>query len=247
VVKIANENPTWGYHRIQGALANLGQTISDQSIANILKEHGIEPAPERKASTSWSTFLKAHWDVLSAIDFTTIEVWTKHGLTTFYLLLVMELKTRRVHLAGCTPNPKDTWMMQISRNLTDYEDGFMRDKNYLLIDRDAIFSQKFRDTLETSGCTPVRLPPRSPNLNAWIERFHRSIKSECLERMIFFGEESLRKAVQQFLAHYHTERNHQGLENRIIEPDIAPPSIDGPIQCRERLGGILRYYYRSAA
>jgi transposase InsO family protein len=167
--------------------------------------------------------------VLSAIDFTTIEVWTKHGLTTFYLLLVIEIKTRRVHLAGCTPNPNETWMMQISRNLTDYEDGFLRDKKYLLMDRDAIFSQKFRDTLKTSGCSPVRLPPRSPNLNAWIERFHRSIKSECLERIIFFGEVSLRKAVQQFLAHYHTERNHQGLENRIIEPVWSKNSADRSI------------------
>jgi HTH-like domain len=106
VLRMARENPTWGYDRIQGALANLGHETSDTTVGNILKAHGIEPVPQRKRQSTWKTFLKAHWDVLAAIDFTTIEVWTKGGLVTFYLLFIMELATRRVHFAGCTENPQ---------------------------------------------------------------------------------------------------------------------------------------------
>ncbi|HVC93370.1 MAG TPA: hypothetical protein VND64_06745, partial [Pirellulales bacterium] len=124
VLSFAKENPAWGYDRIQGALANLGHEISDATVGSFfLKTNGVEPAPVRKKTTTWTTFIKAHWDVLAAIDFTTVEVWTKRGLVTFYLLFVMELKTRTVHFAGCTPNPNEAWMKQIARNLTNVEDG----------------------------------------------------------------------------------------------------------------------------
>jgi transposase InsO family protein len=247
VLRIARENPSWGYDRIQGALANLGHEVSDQTVGNILKEHGIEPAPDRKRQTTWKTFLKSHWDVLAAIDFTTVEVWTKGGLVTFYLLFVMELKTRRVHFAACTPTLGDAFMKQIARNLTDPFDGFLKDKKYVLMDRDTNFSSAFRAVLEGADVQPVRLPPRSPNLNAHLERFHLSIKSECLCRMIFFGEKSLRRAVTNHLEHYHVERNHQGLGNKIIEPGDEVGAAAGKIECRERLGGLLNYYYRDAA
>ena len=184
LLRMARENPTWGYNRIQGALANLGHDISDTAIGNILKQHGIEPAPERKGSTSWKTFIQAHWDVLAAIDFTTIEVWTKSGLATFYLLFVMELSTRRVQFAGCTTNPEDGWMMQMGRNLIDSEEGFLRDKRFILMDRDKKYAESFRVLLKESGIEPVQLPPKSPNLNAHIERFMRSLKEECLERLM---------------------------------------------------------------
>jgi putative transposase len=247
VLQMARENPSWGYDRIQGALANLGHQISDQTVGNILKAHGIEPTPERKRQTTWKTFLKAHWEVLGAIDFTTMEVWTKGGLVTYYLLFVMELATRRVHFAGCTPNPDGPWMQQIARNLTDAEDGFLRGKRYVLMDRDGKFSPAFQEILKSEGVEPVLLPAKSPNLNAQLERFHRSLKSECLERMIFFGETMLRNAVGEFLAHYHQERNHQGLDNRILVPGAEVGQIAGEVACRERLGGLLRYYHRAAA
>ncbi|MDF1844497.1 MAG: hypothetical protein P1U77_24025 [Rubripirellula sp.] len=109
-VKFAKENPTWGDDRIGGALSNVGCHICDSTIGNILKVHGIEPAPVRKYTVSWETFLKAHLDVMAAIDSTTVEVWTKVGLTTFYLLFVMELKTRRVKFVGCTANPNEAWL-----------------------------------------------------------------------------------------------------------------------------------------
>jgi transposase InsO family protein len=247
VVQMARENPSWGYDKIQGALANLGHKISDQTVGNILKEHGIEPAPERKLQTTWRTFIKAHWDVLASIDFTTIEIWTKGGLVTYYVLFVMEVATRRVHFAGCTPNPTEPWMKQIARNLVDCEDGFLNGKRYLIMDRDSKFTDRFRGILEGEGVEAVRLPPRSPNLNPHIERFIRSIKDESLSRMVFFGENMLRNAVRQFLAHYHAERNHQSLDNKIIHPGDEVGRHEGEILCRERLGGILRYYYRDAA
>jgi transposase InsO family protein len=247
VVRLARENVSWGYDRIQGALANLGHKISDQTVGNILRDHGIEPAPERKRQTTWRTFIRSHWEVLAAIDFTTIEVWSRGGLVTYYLLFVMEVATRRVHFAGCTPNPDERWMKQVARNLTDCEDGFLHGKRFLIMDRDSKFTDRFRDILDNEGVEGVRLPPRSPNLNPHIERFMRSVKEECLLRMIFFGERMLRTAIRQFLEHYHEERNHQGLGNKIITPGDEVGRQDREIKCHERLGGLLRYYHRAAA
>ena len=183
---------------------------------------------------------------MAPLDFTTIEVWTKGGLVTVYLLFVMELATRRVHFAGSTANPDEPWMLQVARNLSDAEDGFLLGKKYLLMDRDAKFCEAFRLTLEQVGTEAVRLPPRSPNLNPNIERFMRSVKEECLERMVFFGERSLHSAVIAFMAHYHMERNHQALGNRLIDPGEEVGRTTGEVECRERLGGLLRYYYRKA-
>jgi hypothetical protein len=210
VVRMARENPTWGYDRIQGALANLGYALSDQTVGNILKDHGIAPVPERKQQTTWKTFLRAHWDVLAAIDFTTIEVWTPGGLVTYYLLFVMEVGRRRVHFAGCTTNPGEVWMKQIARNLTDAEGGFLLGNPYLLMDRDSKFCESFRHILEQADVKCVRLPPKSPNLSPHIERFMRSIKEESLSRLILFGEKSLRKSIYSFLEHYHGERSAPG-------------------------------------
>ena len=138
-------------------------------------------------------------------------------------------------------------MKQIARNLTDFEDGFLNGKRYLLMDRDGKFTPTFKSFLEAEGVNPVVLPPKSPDLNAHLERFFGSLKSECLSRMILFGEKMLRTAVWQFLAHYHAERNHQGLDNQVIDPGNEVACNDGDVQCRERLGGLLRYYYRNAA
>jgi transposase InsO family protein len=135
----------------------------------------------------------------------------------------------------------------VGRNLTDSEEGFLKGKRYLLMDRDKKYSEAFRSMVKESGVKPVLLPPKSPNLNAHIERFMRSIKEECLERLILFGEESLRNAVAAFGAHYGTERNHQGLQNRLIQPGIEAEKSNGEIECRTRLGGMLRYYHREAA
>jgi len=192
-------------------------------------------------------FLKAHWSVLAAIDFTTVDVWTKNGLVTFYLLFVMELATRRVHFARTTASPEDDWMKQMARNLTTADEGFLVGKRYVLMDRDTKFSECFRGILSNAEVKAVRLPPQSPNLNAHLERFWRSLREECLDRLILFGESALRQAVSQFVLHFHRERNHQGLNNQLIEPGEEVGRSDGNVQCRERLGGLLRYYCRQAA
>jgi transposase InsO family protein len=184
--------------------------------------------------------------MLASVDFTTVEVWTKAGLTTFYLLFVMELKTRRVHFAGCTPNPTEEWMQQAGRELTNFDDGFLNGKKLLIMDRDPKFTSRFRALLRGEGIKSLRLPSRSPNLNAHIERFFGSLKSECLDQLILFSEQSLRSAVREYLLHDHTERNHQGLDNQLIVPLERPPDTDSPIEATERLGGLLRSYRRTA-
>jgi putative transposase len=182
----------------------------------------------------------------AATDFFIIEVWGLRGLVTFYLLIVIELSTRRVHLAGNTPNPNTALMMQIGRYLTA-PDGVLAGKRFIVMDRESKFCDAFLTTLSESGTEPLRLPPRSPNLNAYCERLVRSIKSEFLEKIVFFDERSLRRAATSFLDHHHEERNHQGLDNQLIESAQDVGHANGTIQCRKRLGGILRYYFRKAA
>jgi len=247
IVRLAKENPRWGYTRIRGALSNLGHQVSRGTIANVLREHGMEPAPERGERTPWRTFLTAQWETVAATDFFTVEVATVRGLVTYYVLVVIELSSRKVHIAGITPGPDSAFMMQIGRNLTDPMDGFLLGKRFLVLDRDKKFTARFRELVDDAGTRVIRLPYRSPNLNAYIERFVLSIKSECLNRMIFFGEQSLRRAVAEFISHYHAERNHQGLGNKLIEADECVGSLEGNVRCRKRLGGLLNYYHREAA
>ncbi len=243
---MAKENRGWGYTRIRGALANLGHEIGRGTIADILKQAGMEPAPERERKTTWAEFLKAHWEVLGATDFFTVEVWTLRGLIRYHVLFVIRLSTRKVHIAGIVPEPDGLWMRQVGRNLTDCVDGFLSECRYLIHDRSTLFTKEFLSILESAGVKSVRLPPRSPDLNSFAERFVRLVKSECLERMVPIGEGSLRRAVHEFCEHYHGETNHQGLGNKIIDPDFAS-GAESEVQCRERLGGLLRYYYRDAA
>ena len=246
IVRMAQENPRWGYTRIQGALANLSHNVARGTVSNVLKRNGIEPAPERSKRTTWSTFLKAHWKVLAASDFFTVAVWTSRGLLTHYVLFVMSVAERVVYIAGITTRPGEAWMPQVGRNLSDEESGALASKRYVIIDRDTKYTRQFRRLVEESGTEVIRLPPMSPNLNAYAERFVRSIKDECLNRMIFIGQASLHRAIAEFMAHYHEERNHQGLENRLIRDLPSVAENEGAIHRRPRLGGTLNYYYRAA-
>ena len=246
VIRFAKENPTWGYDRIQGALANIGYHICDSTVANVMKTHGIEPAPDRQRSQSWRTFLKAHWDSVFATDFTTAEVWTRNGLITFYVMAVMHLKTRRIHIAGITTSPDAGWMKRVCRNLTDAEVGFLKNAGHLIVDRDNSFLALRNYVKDNTETKIILLPPKSPNLNSHLERWFRSLKSECLDRIIFFGRRSLENAVREYVEHYHVERNHQGLCNQLIEPEDTAGSDAGRVECRERLGGLLKYYHRAA-
>ena len=248
VVRMAQDNRSWGYDRIVGALANLGYTLSDQTVGNILKRQGIPPAPERKTTTTWKEFIRTHMDVLVATDFFTAEVWTLGGLVTYDVLFFIHLGSRRVHVAGVTPHPNEAWMVQVARNVTMDEWGFLSPGQYLIHDRDGKYCPAFQQIIDAAGIKRVPLPARSPNLNAYAERWVRSIKEECLSRLILFGEASLRHALTQFVAHFHHERNHQGKGNVLLFPPVSQDAEhEGPIRCRERLGGLLKYYEHEAA
>jgi putative transposase len=170
----------------------------------------------------------------------------RRGLQRFVILFFIELSTCKVEIAGIASSASGLWMNQIGRNLTDAVDGLLKGKSYLIHDRDPLFTAEFLSLLAESGVASVKLPPRSPNL-AYAERFIRTIKESCLERMILFGERTVRKATAEFIAHYHSERNHQGLDNALICPEPEHGGRQGEGDRRKRPGGLLNYYYRKAA
>lgn len=249
VIQFAKENRAWGYRRIVGALSNLGQEVSHQTVANILKRHGLSPAPEREKKTTWRDFIRSHTEVLAAADFFTTEVWTAGGLMTYYVLTFMRVASRKVCIAGLTTCPDSGWMRQMARNITQADTGFLSGCRYLLHDRDTKFCAAFDDVLASVGIEATQLPPRSPNLNAHCERWIRSVKTEVLSKLILFGEGSLRHCLGNYVSHYHAERNHQGKGNVILFPAQADRigESSGEIRTRERLGGLLRFYHRKAA
>jgi transposase InsO family protein len=236
-------NPTWGYTRIQGALKNMGHRVARSTIAAILKAQGIPPSGERP--TAWRTFLRAHWPALVAPDFFTTEVWTARGLATYYTVFVIELQSRRVHVVGSTRHPDDAFVVQAMRHLTDALDGVVATGCVLICDRDRKWSREVLEFLEREGIRIIRTPFRAPNCNAYAERFVRSIKEECLDRVILLGEPHLRRTIAEYVAHYHGERNHQGIGNDLIQP-LERADGQGPIRRRQRIGGMLNYYYRAA-
>ena len=249
VVRMAQDNSDWGYDRIVGAMANLGYRLSDQTVGNILQRHGVPPAPERKRTTTWAEFIRAHMAVLAGTDFFTVEVLTLRGLVTYYVLFFIHLDSRKVEVSGLTPHPNERWMKQIPRNVTMDDWGFLNNCRYLIHDRDTKYCQSFRDIIESGDVKTLPLPARSPNLNAFSERWVKSVKNDCLSKLILFGEASLRRALREYLVHYHVERNHQGKGNVLLIPTTtqAKNRVDGSVHCKERLGGLLKYYHREAA
>ena len=247
LVRMARENLGWGYTRLRDALHYLGHEIGRTTVKRILLDHGIEPAPERERKTSWKTFIKAHLGESAAADFFSVEVLSVFGLVRYVVFFVIDIKSRRVEIAGITNSPNEAWMQQMARNLTAVVDGFLRDTRYLILDRDPLYTRHFHQMLKGSGVEVVRLPARSPNLNAYAERFVLSAKSECLNRIVPLSEAHLRRSLAAFVEHYHRERFHQGLGGELIEPDESVVSGDGRVVCRERLGGLLRFYHREAA
>ena len=246
VVRMARENETWGYTRIRGALKNLGHKIGRNTIKRILQEHGIDPAPERGRRMPWSKFIKAHLGMLVGMDFFTVEAVTWFGLVRHHVLFAIDIASRKVEILGIAVNPGGAWMEQIARNLVDAVDGFLLGKRYVLTDRDPLYTEGFREILKQGGVKVLRLPPKSPNLNAFAERFVLSIKAECLNRIVPLGEVHLRRAISEYVEHYHRERNHQGLENALIVANEAMNGT-GKVVRSDRLGGLLGFYYRTAA
>jgi len=169
------------------------------------------------------------------------------GLIRYHVFFVIDIATRKVEIAGIKADPNGSWMQQIARNLLDVDDGFLFGKRYLVLVRDPLYTSEFRTTLKRAGVKVIRLPPRSPDLNAFAERFVLTIKSECLKRVVPLGERHLRHVISEFVEHYHRERNHQGLENVLIDGAPQPANTNGRVLRRERLGGLLNYYHRKAA
>ena len=242
IVRMATDNSSWGYCRIQGELKKLDHRVARSTIAKTLKDNGIPPSSERP--TSWRTFVKSH-DVISGADFFTTEVWTARGLVTHYVLFVIHHATRTVHIAGTTTHPDSAFMAQVARNLTAHDDGFLRDTRHLIVDQDSKFTAEFCRILQDVGVAVVRTAYQAPNMNAVAERWVLSVKSECLDKMILFGQDHLDRVLRQFIEHYHAERPHQSLGNELI--DGEPSTDDGDVITHERLGGLLRSYRRSAA
>ena len=185
-------------------------------MRNILIENGYNPEPDRTRKTTWKEFIKSHWDVLAACDFFSVELLVRGKLLRCMVLFVIDLSTRKVEILGVRLQPNGPWMEQIARNVSS-EGGFLAGKKYLIHDRDPLYTAKFESILKTAGVEPVKLPPRSPNLNSHAERFVRSIKEECLSHLILSSEDQLRYVLSEYLQYYHHERIHQGL-GRIIAP-----------------------------
>ena len=249
VLELARDNPSWGYTKIRDVLRALRVELGRTTIAEILGQAGLEPAPEREKQRTWKQFLQSHWNTLYACDFFSVETLGLLGPVRHMVFFVMELQTRRVHIAGIRTNPNGEWMNQLARNLTDAIDGFLLNAEYLIHDRDPLFTEAFRDLLRQSGVEPLKLPAKSPNLNPHAERFVKSIKYECLNHFIPLGEKHLRYVVDEYVAHYHQERYHQALNGQLIAPARAVNSDQstGAVRRRTRLGGLLSFYSREAA
>jgi len=210
LLEMAKRNTTWGYTRLRDAMNNVGDDIGRTTVQRILAEHGIAPAPQRKREYSWATFIKAHLGAIAGMDFFTVEVLTVAGLVRYHVLFVIDIGSRIVEVVGLARDPGSVWMKHLARNLLDADAGFLCGKRYLILDRDLLYTKDFREMLRGAGVKPLLLPARSPNLNAYAERFVLSIKSECLDRILPLGERHLRRAIGEYLAPYHGERNHQG-------------------------------------
>ncbi|HBG26293.1 MAG: hypothetical protein A2Y10_13285 [Planctomycetes bacterium GWF2_41_51] len=206
-----------------------------------MKKEGLEPHPDRQKKTTWAEFISAHWQSLTAIDFFTNEVYTLKGLTRYMVLVAIDYATRKVEIAGIIEQAHGTWMQQMARNLTDPLSGFLKNKRYVIRDRDPLYADTFVKILKVGGIEAIKSMPMAPNFSPFIERFIRSIKSECLDKMLIFGEAHLRYIIKNYVEHYHFERPHQSLNNNIIDP---PSEGQGEIVCHERLGGLLKFYKR---
>ena len=246
IVRLARENPTWGYQRIQGELKRLSVQVSATTIRTILRRHGLDPAP-RHTTTSWRAFLRQQAAGIVACDFFTVDtVW----LRRLYVLFFIELDTRRVHLAGVTANPDGGWVTQQARNLLLMLGDRGQRVRFLLHDRDTKFTRSFDDVVRSEGAQILLTPVQAPNANAYAERWIRTVRAECLDWLLILGHGHLQQVLRVYVQHYNAHRPHRALR---LEPPDAPanPTIISEkqrrVRRRDRLGGLLHEYYRQAA
>ena len=218
IIDMALDNKHLGVRKLYGYLKYLGFKVSLATISRVLREHGIEPCPDRPEKTTWNEFIKSHWDSLVAIDFFTTEIYTIRGLVRYMVLFAIDYETRKVEVVGIVPQAYKSWMKQMARNMTVPFDGFLKGKKYLIMDRDPLFCNDFIAILESSGIECKKITAASPNMNPVAERYVRSIKSEALRKMLIFGERHLRHVVTEYVDFYNHSRPHQSLDNNMIEP-----------------------------
>lgn len=249
IISMATLNPDWGYGRIRGELLNIGHDVKKQTIKNVMKREGILPAPDRQKKSPWNRFIASNLDVLAACDFFTYDVvdaLSGFKVRTYYVLFFIHLGTRKVHIAGITEHPSHNWMRRLAYNLTNYEDGFLKDCKYLIHDRDFHFMKSgFRDVLTKENVKCIATARKAPDMNAYAERWIQSIKGECLDKLMLFHEGSLKHAIKHYVIHHNEERSHQGIDNTLIEPNFERTS-EGRVVCKKRLGGLLNHYRRIA-
>lgn len=244
LLRLARENPSRGYSKIQGELLKLGYRIGRSTVRDLLKRQHVPPAPERvKKGSSWRTLLGHYANQFLACDFFTVETaWLK----TLYVFFFIELGTRRVHFAGCTAHPTGEWITQQARQLTWTLQDEQQPIRFLIHDRDAKFTALFESVFEWEGIEIIRTPYRSPKANAFAERWIRSAREECLDRVLIVGEGHLRRVLKEYIGYYNQARPHQGIEQRCPVP-IDRGVGEGPVKCRNALGGIIHDYHREAA
>jgi len=249
VVRMASENG-WGYTRILGELKKLRITsICRNTVKNILKEHGFDLGPKRGEGT-WDEFLKMHLKTLWACDFLTKEVWTLHGKVTYYILFFIEVATRRIHIAGMTPNPTGEWTAQMARNVRMWWEELGKKPSYILKDWDTKFTAQFDAILESTGGTVKRISRQAPNMNPFCEAWIGSFKRECLDKFIVFGEAHLQHIAETYVAYHNSVRPHSGLDNEVVGDERPTPEAveeKNGVVCESWLGGLLRHYRRAAA
>jgi putative transposase len=251
VIKIARESG-FGYTRILGELKKLGvHTVSRSAVVNILKDAELDPGPKRGEGT-WSEFVKRHAATLWASDFVSVRTLTTAGFVDLYLIFFIHVGSRRVIASAPTASPDSAWVAQQARNASMQMQEWGLEATHLLIDNDPKFTSSFDAVFQADDVEVKRVGPRAPNMNAYAERWVQSLRQECLSHFLVCGENHLAYLVHEYVAHYNLERPHQSLGNVPLpdadedEPRILPfPS--GKVKCRERLGGVLRHYYRDAA
>jgi len=242
IVRLATDNPTWGYLRIKGELRKLGYHVSGATVRRVLHHRRIPPAPRRNG-IRWGDFLRAHSGAVLACDFFTVDTVLLRRLYVFFFI---EISTRRVFLACCTAHPDGAWVTQQARNLSWHLGDLRQSPKILVRDRDSKFTAAFDEVLRSEGVMSVKIPPRAPRANAYAERWVQSVRRECLDRMLIFGEHHLRLVMREYVDHYNRGRPHRGLGLEIPDPGPSLPA-GGPVVCHARLGGVINEYARLAA